>query len=393
MILVGLGLVGNAIADGEPQSDWYLLAGANYTSHDDYLAGPLGPKGAEFGFGYALGSGWVANDNFTFEIAFTNKHLNADDADDVDQYGFEGNGLFFLNREARIAPFLLLGIGGVDNNAVPGSGFEMFGSAGLGLLTRLGGGSGAASLRADVRFYEELGDASLHDGSVNVALQVPIGTPAPPPPPPAPPVTDSDGDGVPDSRDRCPGTTAGARVDSNGCETDSDGDGVPDGNDRCPGTVAGARVDARGCELDGDGDGVVDRLDKCPATPAGAQIDVHGCEIRDVIKLPGVSFELNSDRLTEGSLRVLQEAAATLKKNPSIMVEVAGHTDTSGSAAYNRSLSQRRAASVMRFLVAQGVDAGRLNAKGYGPDQPIADNSTREGRKKNRRVELRVMDR
>ncbi len=367
LALVGLGLALNASAADEPQNDWYLLTGASYTTGDGYVPEVLGGQGAEYGFGYALGTGWAANQRMNFEIVFTNKVLKPAGTDDVNQYGFEGNGLFFLSRNSRMAPFLLLGAGGVDNNSVPNQGFEMYATAGLGLLSRLGSGANSASLRADVRYYEELGSQSLNDGSVNVALQIPIGTPAPPPPPPAPPVTDRDGDGVNDDMDRCPGTAAGARVDRYGCETDSDGDGVADSSDRCPGTVAGAKVDARGCELDGDGDGVVDRLDKCPASPRGAQVDIHGCEIKDVIKLPGVGFELNSATLTDGSLRVLREAAATLKKHPSIMVEVAGYTDTSGNPAHNLDLSQRRAASVKQFLVAQGWMLDRLTAKGYGP--------------------------
>ncbi len=100
-----------------------------------------------------------------------------------------------------------------------------------------------------------------------------------PTPQPAPRPLDSDGDGVPDERDRCPGTPTGAPVDAQGCEPDSDGDGVANRLDHCPGTPAGARVDARGCEFDSDGDGVVDRLDQCPNTPAGARVDAKGCEL------------------------------------------------------------------------------------------------------------------
>src|SRR5207302_4573752 len=88
---------------------------------------------------------------------------------------------------------------------------------------------------------------------------------------------DSDGDGVPDNKDACPGTPAGAVVDPRGCPLDADQDGVPDGLDRCPGTPAGAHVDATGCPTDGDADGVFDGIDQCPNTPAGAQVDANGC--------------------------------------------------------------------------------------------------------------------
>ncbi len=90
---------------------------------------------------------------------------------------------------------------------------------------------------------------------------------------------DSDGDGICDGLDRCPNTPKGARVDASGCPTDSDGDGVPDGIDQCPNTPVGTPVDARGCPLDADGDGVPDNLDKCPDTPRGCTVDARGCPL------------------------------------------------------------------------------------------------------------------
>jgi outer membrane protein OmpA-like peptidoglycan-associated protein len=90
---------------------------------------------------------------------------------------------------------------------------------------------------------------------------------------------DTDHDGVPDKKDKCPNTPAGAKVDVNGCPLDTDGDGVFDGLDHCPGTPKGCRVDAQGCPIDADGDGVCDGLDKCPDTPRGAKVDKDGCPI------------------------------------------------------------------------------------------------------------------
>jgi len=90
---------------------------------------------------------------------------------------------------------------------------------------------------------------------------------------------DSDGDGVPDSRDRCPDTPRGCRVDVSGCPIDSDHDGVCDGLDRCPDTPTGVRVDANGCPRDSDGDGVMDGADQCPDTPHGCKVDARGCPI------------------------------------------------------------------------------------------------------------------
>ena len=88
---------------------------------------------------------------------------------------------------------------------------------------------------------------------------------------------DTDTDGVPDKRDKCPGTPAGAKVDASGCPIDSDGDGVFDGLDQCEGTPKGATVDAKGCPSDADGDGVFDGIDACADTPKGATVDARGC--------------------------------------------------------------------------------------------------------------------
>lgn len=172
---------------------------------------------------------------------------------------------------------------------------------------------------------------------------------------------------------------------------DSDGDGVPDNRDNCPNTVRGARVGADGCELDSDGDGVVDRLDRCPGTTRGVKVDKNGCEIPEIISLQGVNFATNSATLTAGSTATLDDAAQTLIKRGDVRVEVAGHTDNTGSAARNRVLSQQRAESVMKYLVSKGVNPANLSARGYGPDSPVADNKTARGRAANRRVELRIM--
>jgi OOP family OmpA-OmpF porin len=79
-----------------------------------------------------------------------------------------------------------------------------------------------------------------------------------------------------------------------------------------------------------------------------------------------------------------------MKENPEVTVEIAGHTDSVGNATYNRELSERRANSVRKFFLDNGVAASRLKAVGYGEQQPIADNLTEAGRARNRRVELRV---
>jgi len=114
--------------------------------------------------------------------------------------------------------------------------------------------------------------------------------------------------------------------------------------------------------------------------PAPKAIDLHG-----------VQFETNSAALTAASLPILNHAVATLKENPTIRVEVAAHTDSHGRDAYNMKLSDKRANSVMQYLTAHGINASRMQAKGYGETSPIADNNTEEGRAMNRRVELNIL--
>ena len=210
-------------------------------------------------------------------------------------------------------------------------------------------------------------------------------------------VPDADSDGVPDTADRCPNTPRGAQVDGNGCALDADRDGVPDVLDRCPNTPAGATVDAQGCPTDSDNDGVPNGIDRCPDTTANTQVDQTGCpilfrEAETRIVLEGVNFETNSAQLTAQARMILTRVGETLQGNPEVRVEVGGHTDNTGSRAYNMGLSQRRAESVVAYLVQQGVAANQLEARGYGPDNPVADNGTRDGRAQNRRVELQRLD-
>src|SRR6266704_1322522 len=210
--------------------------------------------------------------------------------------------------------------------------------------------------------------------------------------------TDSDADGVFDGIDQCPNTPAGATVDATGCPTDNDKDGVFDGLDKCPGTPPGTEVDSAGCQRskDTDGDGVDDTKDKCPGTAAGTRVDAAGCpilftEARTPVILRGVTFETGRSALKPESYTVLDIVAASLVANPDIRIEIAGHTDNTGSATTNQRLSQSRAEAVQAYLASKGVAPSRMVAKGYGPTVPVATNTTAAGRAQNRRVELRQL--
>ena len=194
---------------------------------------------------------------------------------------------------------------------------------------------------------------------------------------------DSDGDGVYDHSDKCPNTPRGVIVDAKGCPLDSDGDGVYDYLDQCPNTPKGVRVDAKGCPLDTDCDGVYDYLDKCPCTPKGAIVDTRGCWV-----LEGVLFDTAKWNIKNQYYPVLEEVVSVLKANPSLKLQIEGHTDSRASVEYNQKLSENRAKAVKDYFVKRGIKAGRLTTKGYGCSMPIAPNDTPEGMAKNRRVEL-----
>ena len=170
---------------------------------------------------------------------------------------------------------------------------------------------------------------------------------------------------------------------------DSDGDGVVDGVDACPETPQGAAVDSKGCALDSDNDGVADYKDQCPDSAAGAVVNELGCAKPFVLE--GVNFHTNSAELTDEAKSILLPIATSHNAHHAdVDLLISGHTDSMGAEAYNLSLSQKRAEAVMAFMVSNGSDAAKLTAVGHGESQPVADNGTKEGRAKNRRVELTV---
>ena len=122
--------------------------------------------------------------------------------------------------------------------------------------------------------------------------------------------------------------------------------------------------------------------------PAPPPRKLEKIEIRDTIQ-----FELGKATLKKASFGILDDVVKVMKTRTGIKkLRIEGHTDTSGDAAKNRTLSQARAQSVLEYLVKKGVERDRLVAKGYGPDKPIADNGTPEGRVKNRRVEFTIVE-
>jgi len=171
---------------------------------------------------------------------------------------------------------------------------------------------------------------------------------------------------------------------------DGDGDAILDENDQCPATPSGVYVDDRGCALDRDNDGISDYLDQCPDSESIENIDENGCAIvleqPESIKLE-VHFANNSAEIPDTAKSEIKNVADLMTQFLGATVEIEGHSDASGNAEYNKALSQRRANAVRDILISEyGIDDSRVSAVGYGQDQPIASNKTKEGRLANRRV-------
>ena len=212
------------------------------------------------------------------------------------------------------------------------------------------------------------------------------------------PVKDRDGDGIDDASDKCPKEAGPAA--RQGCPVkDTDGDGVVDDRDACP-SEAGL-VELRGCAAkDTDADSVSDHLDNCPdekgvATNQGCPPQQEQLVAIQKGKLEikqAVFFATSKAIIQRRSFRMLDQVARVIRQHPEIeKIVIEGHSDNVGNAEANRKLSLARAQSVKDYLVKKGVEASRLEAKGYGPDRPLLSNATAKGRAANRRVAFTIV--
>ncbi|MFL5351102.1 OmpA family protein [Archangium sp.] len=212
------------------------------------------------------------------------------------------------------------------------------------------------------------------------------------------PVKDTDRDGIEDAADKCPMEMGPA--ERQGCPVkDTDNDGVVDERDACP-TEAGL-VELKGCPAkDSDGDGVADHLDNCPADKGVATNAGCPAEQKQLVAIQkgkleikeSVFFATGRAVIQPRSFKMLDQVAQVLRQHPEVeQVIIEGHTDDRGNAEANRKLSLARAEAVKGYLVSKGVEPKRLEAKGYGPDRPIAPNKTEKGRAANRRVEFIII--
>lgn len=221
------------------------------------------------------------------------------------------------------------------------------------------------------------------------------------------PEPDNDLDGIADLDDRCPDVAEDKDdfEDKDGCpEFDNDLDGIADLNDNCKLKAEDydGFQDDDGCpEADNDLDGIADLLDECinKAEDYDNDQDSDGCpEERKLVKFEGdqiklgqkIFFKTRKHKIMPVSFPLLDEVAQALKDNANIEIRIEGHTDNRGRTRYNLKLSQRRAAAVLKYLANAGVSRERMRSEGYGKERPIEDNTTKEGRAANRRVEIHI---
>ena len=366
-LLCGLG-VAQAASAQTFDDRWYITGSAGINIQDNDRGTNNAPFGA-IGFGKFLNPNWsldgelnYQNPNFSGTNNIVNMTPGADGASPRGQdLNWSQSGISVDLRRHFIAegrawnPYLLMGLGyqrheeeydNFPNPDSPGprSGGNVAGKLGVGVQSTL---ARRVGVRAELAYRADFNDSSFaapeEDGFgdilASVGVVIPLG-----PEPTAP--------------------------------------------------VAPAPAAPSCADMDSDGDGVNDCDDKCPDSQAGQTIGPDGCPVPVSIDLKGVNFDFDKSTLRPDAVAILNEAIEILKRYPDLRVEVAGHTDSKGTDAYNQKLSERRASAVYDYLTSNGIDAGRLvGPTGYGESRPLEQTEqTLPGCKSetNRRTELNV---
>jgi OOP family OmpA-OmpF porin len=314
--------------------------------------------------GYNLTKHWA----FEFDVRYTptETDFSTGSNEDVDVWTGSLNALYHFSPDGAFVPYLVAGFGGMvfdvdevgnrdddeDFMMNAGAGFKYFFAEDLAFRAEA---RYVADLHSDRDFDQDPGSDNIDSNLIAMAgLTWQFG--GPPPAPPAP--VDSDMDGVPDSRDKCPGTPLGTAVDAVGCP--------PAPPKPAPAPVAKPAPAP-------------------PPPPPPAPIPVK----KEIITF-NLLFGFDKSAITPEMIPVLEQARKILQEDPAATFLVMGHTCSIGEAAYNQKLSERRAMSVKNWLTANGIAASRLEETGYGETKPKYDNKKDEGRKLNRRVEIQT---
>lgn len=390
--------------------NWVGVFGQAYSADDDKLE-PIGGFDNGKGFGGELGFRFDPSWGIRFELGrvLINNDNPAGLDDDGTQIGADV--MYFLEDD------LMYLYSGLREQSLNTDSFRML-SAGVGKHWEL---NDNIRLITELGTYYDFGQKH-REYSAKLGLAYIFGTNTAPAAQP-----DTDGDGVYDAVDRCPASPAGTQVDATGCNIDMDGDGVLNAQDQCPTTPVGNKVDAKGCtvkdadmdgvldsvdscpntpantivnakgcaaNLDLDADGVLDSQDKCLGTPSTDKVDADGCSIfekKEVSVALDLLFANNSSQIRNPDSARVQEFVDFMKRYPNTQAVVEGHTSAVGSAEYNQFLSDKRAQAVRTLLINEyGVDAGRLEAQGFGESQLKDTSNTAEAHRINRRIEVKV---
>lgn len=345
-----------------PMLGYHVFEGDQNT--DDSISGG-------FSVGYNVSKRWAAE----LEVGYTPSETDQKNvsSEDLEIWSVGMNALYHFNPDGALVPYVLAGFGGMYFDA---DGYE----EDMDYMMNWGVGgkyfiSEDTALRVDLRHvidfhsdrdWDHNGDDNIDNNLIATAgLYWQFGGTVPPPPKPR----DSDQDGIYDVRDKCPDTPLGVMVDAVGC---------PPAKRSTPPPVF---VDG-----DDDNDGILNSRDKCPGTAIDVIVDENGCPVKFTMQ---VEFDFDKSEIRPEYHEKLQKAADFINKYPETRFLLAGHTDNIGTDEYNQGLSMRRAAKVKKYLVEEfGIAAHLMTPRGYGETQPIDSNDTREGRQRNRRVEV-----
>lgn len=329
-----IALAGAALQAQAADDRLYIAPSVNYTFSDN-------DRRADDGWGAGVALGKPITPHLNMELGLTGSSLDfKTGSGKYDLWGLGVDAIYLLNRDAGFTPYGVVGIGALYTDIPGRHDTGLMGNIGLGVMKRL---TDNVSLRADARYRldgnstnafgaNEFGDAIVSVG-LNIALGQKAQAAAPKPEPVAQPAP---------APELAPAPT-------------------PQPEPAAPALT----------------------------TPQAQQLD-QAKSGDTVVILEGVNFEFDSDRLRPDAITILDEAVTVLNRRKDISVDVVGHTDSTGSKQYNQRLSERRARSVYDYFVGKGIAADRLTTKGYGETRPAYSNATREGRAKNRRVELVV---
>lgn len=358
-------------------------------------------RASDNGYGFQATIGYPVSANGSLEFSFIglqrqrhrdgrNDYQNSIALDYLHDFGFYK---FQTPLLPEFKPYVLVGLTGIQEDVLGGKTYHPGLNAGAGLLLplRIGSWDWGWAIRTEGKVFAQYNDRdtapadrqAIVDYHVQIGLQIPLSL-----------VTHRRGSEVPDPAG-CPLSVVDPVTGRKDCLADTDRDGVADGQDECPGTPPGTRVNDKGCPAedggDRDGDGVLDGDDLCPNTAPGIKVDAKGCAVDQTAILERVNFETGSAVLTGQATLTLDGIAQLLQSQTNIVVEIGGHTDNVGAAAYNLVLSQQRAESVRQYLIGKGVAAERISAQGYGETRPVQSNRSEAGREANRRVELKII--